>query len=47
MDGLKDNITSRRFSRKAFGGLDEFEVRDFLHVLAEEIRHLEQLIFNQ
>ena len=25
------------------GGLSEFEVRDFLHVLAEEIRHLAQM----
>ena len=47
VDLSKDNIVSRRFSKKAFGGLDEFEVRDFLHVLAEEIRHLEQLVFNQ
>ena len=47
MDLSKDSIISRRFSKKAFGGLDEFEVRDFLHVLAEEVRHLEQLIFNQ
>ena len=43
MDLSKDNIVSRRFSKKMVGGLDEFEVRDFLHVLAEEIRHLTQL----
>ena len=47
MEFSKDDIVSRRFSKKTFGGLSEFEVRDFLHVLAEEIRHLEQLVFNQ
>lgn len=43
----KDSIISRHFSKKILGGLDEFEVRDFLHVLAEEIRHLNQLAKNQ
>ena len=42
MELSKDNIVSKSFSKKIFGGLDEFEVRDFLHVLAEEIRHLTQ-----
>lgn len=42
MELSKDNIVSKSFSKKVFGGLDEFEVRDFLHVLAEEIRHLTQ-----
>ncbi len=40
MEFSKDNIVSKRFSKKIVGGLSEFEVRDFLHVLAEEIRHL-------
>ncbi len=40
MEFSKDNIASKRFSKKIFGGLDEFEVRDFLHVLAEEIKLL-------
>ena len=43
MSFSKDSITSRYFSKQVFGGLSEFEVRDFLHVLAEEIRHLNQL----
>ena len=30
-----------------FGGLNEFEVRDFLHVLAEDIRHLTVLVDKQ
>ena len=42
MEFSKDNIVSKHFSKKAFGGLSEFEVRDFLHVLAEQIRHLNQ-----
>ena len=42
MELSKDNIVSKHFSKKLLGGLDEFEVRDFLHVLAEEIRHLTQ-----
>ena len=42
MELSKDNIVSKHFSKKAFGGLSEFEVRDFLHVLAEQIRHLNQ-----
>lgn len=40
MEFSKDKIISRRFSKKFMGGLDDFEVRDFLHVLAEEISHL-------
>ena len=42
MELSKDNIVSKHFSKKLLRGLDEFEVRDFLHVLAEEIRHLSQ-----
>ena len=42
MEFSKDNIVSKSFSKKTFGGLSEFEVRDFLHVLAEQIRHLTQ-----
>ena len=42
MELSKDNIVSKHFSKKTFGGLSEFEVRDFLHVLAEQIRHLSQ-----
>lgn len=42
MELSKDNIVAKHFSKKAFGGLSEFEVRDFLHVLAEEIRNLTQ-----
>lgn len=40
MEFSKDSIVSKSFSKKFIGGLDEFEVRDFLHVLAEEINHL-------
>ena len=47
MSFSKDSITSRHFSKQMLGGLNEFEVRDFLHVLAEEIRHLNQLVENQ
>ena len=43
----KDNIISKHFSKKIFGGLNEFEVRDFLHVLAEDIRHLTLLVEKQ
>ena len=42
MELSKDYIVSKSFSKKFMGGLSEFEVRDFLHVLAEEIRHLRQ-----
>jgi len=47
MNLSKDHIVSRHFSKKMVGGLDEFEVRDFLHILAEEIRHLTQLSVDQ
>ena len=43
----KDNIISKHFSKKIFGGLNEFEVRDFLNVLAEDIRHLTLLVDKQ
>ena len=43
MELSKDSIVSKHFSKKIIGGLSEFEVRDFLHVLAEEIRHLSQI----
>ena len=43
----KDNIISKHFSKKIFGGLNEFEVRDFLNVLAEDIRHLTVLVDKQ
>ena len=43
----KDNIVAKHFSKKTFGGLSEFEVRDFLHILAEEIRHLTRLTEQQ
>ena len=43
----KDNIVAKHFSKKTFGGLNEFEVRDFLHILAEEIRHLTRLTEQQ
>lgn len=43
MEFSKENIVSKHFSKKWLGGLSEFEVRDFLHVLAEEIRHLSQM----
>ena len=46
MEWSKDSIVSRRFSKKVMG-ISEFEVRDFLHVLAEEARHLKQLNLNQ
>ncbi len=47
MDLSRDSIVSRHFSKKVMGGLNEFEVRDFLHVLAEELRHLKQLSKDQ
>lgn len=47
MEFSKNSIVSRHFSKRMLGGLDEFEVRDFLHVLAEEIRHLSQFITEQ
>ena len=47
MNLSKDSIASHHFSKKLMGGLDEFEVRDFLHILAEEIRHLTQLSKDQ
>ena len=40
----RDSIVSKHFSRKIFGGFNKFEVRDFLHVLAEEMRHLNMLV---
>ena len=43
----KDNIISKHFSKKIFGGLNEFEVRDFLNILAEDIRHLTVLVDKQ
>ena len=42
MNFSKSQIVSKPFSKKWMGGLSEFEVRDFLHVLAEQIRHLKQ-----
>ena len=42
MEFSKENIVSRPFSKKFVGGLDEFEVRDFLHVLSEEIKRLSE-----
>ncbi len=42
MDFSKDKVVSKSFSKKLIGGLDDFEVRDFLHVLAEEISHLQK-----
>ena len=46
MEWSKDSIVSRHFSKKVMGGVSEFEVRDFLHVLAEEMRHVRQLNIN-
>ena len=40
MEFSKENIVSKHFSKKTLGGLNEFEVRDFLYVLAEEIQQL-------
>ena len=42
MNFSKEEIVSKNFSKKNFRGLNEFEVRDFLQVLAEQIRHLTQ-----
>jgi len=42
MEFSEENIVSKHFSKKIFGGLDEFEVRDFLHALAEEIQGLKK-----
>ena len=47
MELSKSDIAEKHFSKKVFGGLDEFEVRDFLQALAEEVRHLRQLVENQ
>lgn len=35
-----ENIKNKHFSKQVFGGLSEFEVRDFLYVLSQEIKHL-------
>jgi len=42
MNFSKEEIVSKPFSKKWTRGLNEFEVRDFLHILAEQIRHLKQ-----
>lgn len=42
MEFSKEQIVSKPFSKKWAGGLSEFEVRDFLHVLAEQIKQLKQ-----
>lgn len=42
MEFSKDRVVSKSFSKKVWGGLNEFEVRDFLHVLAEQIDLLER-----
>ena len=42
MNFSKEEIISKNFSKKIFRGLSEFEVRDFLQVLAEQIRQLHQ-----
>ena len=47
MEFSRDSIVSKHFSRKMFGGFNKFEVRDFLHILAEEMRHLNQLVEKQ
>lgn len=47
MDFSKQSIVSRHFSKKTFGGLDEFEVRDYLNVLADEIQRFKEITFNQ
>ena len=46
MDFSKKDIVSRHFS-KTFRGLNEFEVRDYLSVLAEEIQRFQQLCLQQ
>lgn len=43
----RESIVSKHFSRKVFGGFNKFEVRDFLHILAEEMRHLNVLVEKQ
>ena len=43
----KSQIVSHHFSKKAFGGLNEFEVRDYLNVLSEEILRLRELALYQ
>ena len=47
MDFSKKAITSHHFSKKTFGGLNEFEVQDYLNVLAEEMYRLRQLSLDQ
>ena len=40
MDFSSEALARKRFSKKAFGGLDELEVRDFLISLSDEISRL-------
>ena len=47
MDLSKQSIVSRHFSKKTFGGLDEFEVRDYLNVLADEIQRFKEISLSQ
>lgn len=47
MDFSKQSIVSRHFSKRTFGGLDEFEVRDYLSVLADEIQRFKEVTHNQ
>lgn len=47
MDFSKQSIVSRHFSKKAFGGLDEFEVRDYLSALADEIQRFKEVTHSQ
>ena len=42
MEFSKKQIVSKSFSKKWTRGLNELEVRDYLHILAEQIRHLKQ-----
>ena len=42
MEFSKEQIVSKSFSKKWARGLNELEVRDYLHILAEQIRHLKQ-----
>ena len=42
MEFSKEQIVSKSFSKKWTRGLNELEVRDYLHILAEQIRYLKQ-----
>ena len=44
MDFSSESVTAKRFSKRAFGGVDELEVRDYLISLSDEMRRLQDLL---